>query len=245
MQSLQRSIESFSSSRNQNSLPKPFFSPFLVTPLKVQGDGRFLNDSACYNSKYNMVTACSSNRTVQFYDASTLEPSKRREVLDLEGSVTQMAFQSETDTYILGCNSGFIYKYNISRNELVKVKQCQNQVQGVVYLKSTLFAFPLFNIKKLYIGNLDHNDVVTFDLNENNPTSLHYSQKRDLLFLGTSNGSVMIYRTDKLPDLQILYSVQAHSAGNWVLDIQCIHVNGKEYIATAGDDWTVKIRYGI
>jgi len=241
MESLQDYTKDSSTSRHKNPLDPPLFSPFLAKTLKVQGHLGFAYESACYNEKLKMILACPLGSTVQFYDANNFEPYRNRDFLKLKGSVTQISFQPENDTYVLGCSSGFVYKYNAAKNYIKKLKNLGKHVLAMTFLDPTFYAFSLLDSKKLYIGNLEHENLVNFDLNHKDSVSLYHCTKRNLLFSGLENGSVRIYRTNKLPDLQAFYSMQAHQAGKWVLSVQCIMVDRKEYVVTSSEDWTVKI----
>ena len=218
-------------------LNQSLFSPFVVNTLKVQGDVGFLYHSACYNPKYNLIIACPSNTTMQFYDANTFEPCEKRGVRKLD-SVSQMSFHPENDTYLLGCMSGPIYKYNVSKNELETLGKLDGTIFEITFLDSTFYAFSLLESEKLYVGNLNNGFVLKFDLNSTPSFGLHHLSKEKLLFTGLSNSYVKAFRTNKLPHLKAICSVRTKG---WTLGIQSFNVNGKEYVVAAGEDQTVRI----
>ena len=224
--------------RPKLSLDKSLFSPFVAHSLKVQGRSGFLNESACYNPKYNLIIACPGNSTVQFYDATTFEPCKTRGFLKLKGSVMQISFQPEIDTYLLGCASGLIYQYNVSKNELKELKRLKKEVLEITFLDSTFYALSLDESDKLYVGNVNDGTVVKFDLRCDASYGLHHLSKRKLLFSGLQNGFVRIYRTNSLPHLKAIGSIKTKG---WTMFVQSFHVNGKEYLITANDSSRVKI----
>ena len=221
----------------QNSLAEPSFSPFLLNTLKVQADSGFGFGSACYNQKQNMMIAYPQGRTIQFYDATTLLPREGREPLQLDYPVVHMSYFKETDTYIVGCIDGSIYSYNVSSHELKNLKTCEMVPLITVYLSPKVYAFSSMEFKKLYIGTLEDEDVLSFDLN-NECYCLHHVPKSSLLFVGLDDGFVMVYRANKLPHLELVCSIQAHSKG--LVGVQSVNINGEEYIITTGLDRTVK-----
>ena len=229
------------SSLGQTPLENSLFSPSKAKTLKVKGESGFSDGSVCYNEKHNLIIACPLNSTIQFYDATTLLPVKGRETQKLEGSVMQMSFCSEAETYLLGCPSGFIYEYNVARNQLKKLKKYQEQVLAVAFLNKNFYAFSLFGSNKLYIGNFNNDNVIRFGSNKSDAVSLKSLAKRNLLFSGLMDGSLMIHRTNKLPSLKIFGVIQAHKAGQMVLTVQNININGKEFMVTASSDLTAKI----
>jgi len=184
-----------------------------------------------------MVIAC-PGYTVQFYDATTFKPCKKREALKLQAAVMRISFQPETDTYLLGCRSGPIYKYNISKNELKMLERMDDTVLGITFLDSGFYALSLLDSKKLYIRNLDDETMLEFDLRRYASYGLHYLSKRKLLFAGLENGFVRVYRINKLPHLKVICSVRTKG---WTLALQSFTVNGKEYVVTISEDQTVRI----
>jgi len=216
------------------------FSPFVAKSMKVGGKAGFPFGSTCYNESHDMIIACPGNSTIQFSDATTFEPQKGKKVLVLRGSVVQMTFQPETDTHILGCAPGFIYKYHVSRNELKLLKRCERPVLSITFLNSTFYAFLLVESREICVAGLDSDgdNVVKLDLKCRASCSLCHLSKRNLLFSCLSNGDVRIYRTNKLPHLKVMCSA---STGKWITALQWVKVNGKEYIVTASIDRFVRI----
>jgi len=184
-----------------------------------------------------MIIACPLDFTMQFYDATTLLPLKERETQKLYAPVMEMSFHLETDTYIIECINGSLYTYNASNQELKKLKVYGNETQAIAIVNPQYYAFA--SSKKLFLMNSENEDMVGFDSHTSAPSCLQHINKRDLLLSGLENGSVMIYRTDKVPHLQVFCSVRAHQDA--VYPVQEMNVNGKEYIMTAGHDRSVKI----
>jgi len=225
-------------SRSQNLLPRPLLSPFVAKTLEVEGDSGFPFGAAHYNQRHNLIIACPLDRTIQFYDATSLLPIKGRKALKVDRSVVQMSFHPETDTYLLGCTAGSMYKYNASRNQLKKLKVYGKQVAGITFLDSNFYFFTLLDSKKLYVGTLDDDNVFKVDRGHPSAFGLHHINKRNLLFSGLTNGDVRVYRTSKLPLLQAICS--AHT-GEWVSGIHSLNINGKEYVVTSSKNQPVKI----
>jgi len=214
-----------------NSLTKTF--------MKVQGGACLTYGSVFYNQQHNMIIACPSNQTIQFYDATTLKPLKERQILKLNGDVMSLSFQPETETYLIGCTSGSIYQYNASKDELKLLKAYDSPILRVTFLSSSFYAFSMLHSKNLHVGSLDDDKItLTYDLRNSDSFCLYHLARKALLFSGQSNGSVRISRTNKLPEMKVAYSART---GGWVLTIQSINVNGKEYVVTSGRDQNVKI----
>jgi len=94
---------------------------------------------------------------------------------------------------------------------------------------------------QLFVGNLENKNIVNFNSNDKTSICLENLPKRNLLFSGLPNGSVVIYRTGRLPKLQILYSTRGYQVRS-LSKVQNITINGKDYvIATSGHDCTIRI----
>jgi len=100
------------------------------------------------------------------------------------------------------------------------------------------FKLSVFAEEELFLGALGDDEVFRVGLRSPTSSGLHYLRERNLLFSDLSNGSVMIYRTNKLPHLEVICLVQA---GKSLLDIQSIVLNEKEYVVTLVGDYTVRI----
>ena len=168
-------------------------------------------------------------------------PIKGRETQKLDGSVMNMSFHPETDTYIMGCSEGSIYMYNASSHELKRLKKCEKQVPTATFVDSSHYVFSSLESKKLALGTLENDNLLSFDSHNSDIFCLQNLSKRNLLLSGVIGGSVMIYRTDKLPQLRIFCSARAHLPGMLVFTAQSITINGKEYVITAGQEGAVKI----
>jgi len=238
MQSLKGHHKNTPSFIKQNSLVKPSFSASLAKTLNVQGASNLKFGAVSYNQKHNLLIVCPSNQTIQFYDATTLKPLRERQACKIYGGVMSLTFQPETDTYVFGCASGFIYQYNIPKDEIKRLKAYDSPILRVAFLHDNFYAFSMWTSKKVHLGNLENKNVLTFDLKNCHSFCLYHFAKKNLLFTGLNDGKMIIYRTNKLPHLQMVCSVQT---GGWVLTTQSININGKEYMITSSKDQNVKI----
>jgi len=107
---------------------KPFsqqksFAPFIKKSLYLKADPGFGQGAVSYNEKHNIIIASPDNKTIQFYNATTLLPLEGMKTKKLESNVVKMSFCEETETYLLGCSGGEIYAYIISNNFLQKVSK--------------------------------------------------------------------------------------------------------------------------
>jgi len=246
MQPFQDQIDQKSLDSPANSHPKatnsPSFSPFLANKFSVEaGDCGFLFGSVCYSSRHNMIIACPLNDTMQFYDATTFLRIKERETQRLDDSVMQISFDPETDTYIMGSPKGYIYTYNASTNELKKLKRCDSQVMTAIFVNSTCYAYSESGSKEVFLGTLGNENVVSSGPQNNYSFFLQRLSQGNLLLSGSADGSMAIYRTDKLPRLPIFCSFRAHQDRMFMLTAQRIVIGQKEYVVTASQDQTVKI----
>ena len=226
-----------------NSLSKaPSFSPFVTSFLEVQTRYGFCYGAVWYCQRQDLIIACPLNDdTMQFYDANTLLPLKQRKTHQLDGSVMQMSFHPETDTYIIGCLDGSIYMYNASSHKLKKLKKCPNQTLKVTFVNWPFYAYSVYESNQLSIGNIKNDNVLIFDSPRSDRFDLYQLSKSPLLFSSLINGSVLIYRTDKLPQMPVIGRFQGdRTRGNAALP-QSFMMNGKEYVATTAQDEEIKI----
>jgi len=96
---------------------------------------------------------------------------------------------------------------------------------GVVFLSSTSYAFSGFNSGRTHIRNLGNGSLVHSLLERSGVYDLKSLLKRHLLFSRLADGSVMLYRTDRLPKLPLLCSLQGNHCGS--KRIQSIAIDGK------------------
>jgi len=188
-----------------------------------------------------MIIACPLDGPMQFYDADTLSPLKERNPQELDGSVMQMSFHPETDTYIMGTPQGYIYTYNASNNELKKLKRCDSQVPAATFVSSISYVYSEIQSKRIFLGTLGSENVVSSGPQENDIFFLQHLPKQNLLAAGSADGFLTIYRTDKCSRLPVFGSVRAHLPRMFMTTVQKIVLNRKEYVVTASQDKTVKI----
>ena len=91
-----------------------------IISFRVQGEAGFNNGTNFYSEKYNMIIACPTDNTVQFYNATTLLPVEGRQTLHLDSSVLKVSHSAETNTCLLTCEHGNVYSYHLSKDLLVK-----------------------------------------------------------------------------------------------------------------------------
>jgi len=216
---------------SQTSLGKSLLSPFVARSLTCSDYGSF-----CYNQRHNLIVDA-SEQSIEFYDATTLKKIKTQ---DLEDWVACISYCDQIDTYIIACDSGFFYSYNASKDELKELQKCEGNVPRIEVLDSKFYAFLLIGSKRIYIGNLENKNVISFGWNNLKPNGLLHMAKYSLLLSSFDNGSVKIFNTNKLPHLQVLLSVQTHQ-NKMIHALQSFCLNGKEYVITSGKDMTLRI----
>jgi len=129
--------------------------------------------------------------------------------------------------------------YNASTDELKELNRCDWRVLTATFVNSTCYAYSGW--KRVFLGTLGNENVVRSGPLENDSSFLQRLAQGNLLFSGLGDGSVVIYRTDKLPRMPIFCSFRAHRGKMFMVAPQRIVINKKEYIVTASQDWTVKI----
>ena len=220
---------------NQNCPAKSLFSPSLTKSLKCSCHG-----FVCYNQRNNLLIVSAEN-IIEIYDATTLAKIKFHE---LDDWAEHVSYCEELDTYIIGCDSGMIYSYNASSDELKLLQKYEQDVFTVESVSSGFYAFVLAGSKKLHIGNLENENVVNLDWSNRDPKRFHHLVKSSLLLLSFDYGFVKIFKADKLPHLKGLCTVQAHR-NKIIYELQSFCLNGKEYVITSSDDETLKIWHFI
>jgi len=151
-----------------------------------------------------------------------------------------MSFFAETETFLIGCWDGNIYTYNLS-NKMLKnyERHASSHITAITFINSVHYAFSSYDCNEIYVGDLENGDVLRFK--NNFPHSLESLPKRSLLFSFLDNGFVTISRTDQLPKLPILNSVQGILWDSSTRKILSIKINGKDFVLTTGDHFTIKI----
>ena len=87
------------------------------------------------------------------------------------------------------------------------------------------YAFSVYESNKLSIGNLKDENVMSFDSPNGNLFDLLYLPKKNLLLASPDGGSVLIYRTDKLPKLPLIGKFQGNRATRHVENIRSFTIN--------------------
>ena len=235
MQSLENLNETIPSAQ------KPLFSPFLVDPLRIQGNFSLGDGSAFYNEKHNMIIVNPCDNTVQFYDATTILPLKERETKKIGSLIADFSYHKETDTYLLSCEEAkSIYSYNASSNELKKLKEFNDYASAVEFMSPSYYAFSIQN-KELCVGTLENGKIWTIHSKDKSPYYLQSLNKSRLLLATLEDGTVMVYRTNKLPKMPVFCSVKGHYVSFSFVRIQNAMVNGKEIVITIEKGLVLKI----
>jgi len=206
------------------------FSPYVASVLEVKANIGFNYGANTYSQKHNMIITCPSNSTVHFYDATSLAPHSQRNRVHINSSVVQMSFWPETDTYLLGCAYGDIYSYDASNNNLKRVqKHGDSFVLAITFINSTHYAFSSCKSGKLHLASLENEGAapLVFPSQDSDSWYLHNIHEKNLLFSGLANGSMILYRTNQLPKLPVLATVQAHKFVKYVTAIQNVTINKK------------------
>ena len=185
--------------------------------------------------------ACSYDNSVQFFDATTLLPLEGREAQKVDSAVRHIAFEPETETFLLSCESGSIYSYGIS-NKILKIVQEETNSLFIhaEFIDSKRCVFP-GHLDEVSIGNLEDGSRIRLETKERSLYSMKNLKKKNLLLASSVGGSLRIYRTDCLPKkLPMLYSV-GRDEYMAAVEIHNLIINGKEYIVTPGCDCKIRI----
>jgi len=115
---------------------------------------------------------------------------------------------------------------------------------SITFLNSTTYAFVPLS-RAIFIKSLDYEEYRCFRPKNEAAHSLQSFTEGRFLVSGLVNGSVVIYRTDRLPKLLMICSEQAHEAGKSVSSIEKARINGKECIVTHELDGVISVWYMI
>jgi len=225
-----------------NSKQTLLFAPFVINTWEGKSNGGFCYNITSFNEKNNMIITCPSHNSIQFYDATTLSHFEEMETEPLDSSVRDMTFCPETETYLFRTLDGNIYAYDLPNKTLKNVQKNVNPfVPKVVFIHSGTYAFSV-DSNLLCIGNLRNENCVTFTSGKNRRfiCSLESLTKRKLLLVGLDCGSVILYRTDRLPKLPVLGLIRGCEKSA-ALEVKSLIINGKEYILAAGCDNKIRI----
>ena len=224
---------------NHGSETRPF-APFVAETLEVEADDGFYNPSVSYNEKCNLIIACPADKSVQFYDATTLLPSEEFETLDLENEVKAMSFCEDTETFLFGCKNGSFYTFNLSNKILQKLERSvEAHISRGVWINSSYYAYSAWGSYQLHMGNLENGDLFHFPMERSDIFDFRSLPKRNLLFSSLNDGSVIIYRTDRLPKLPILCSIKGN--GGVSRTLESVTINKKDFMLTAKYGSTVEV----
>jgi len=226
----------------------PIFGPFIANTLQIQVSSRSFAALSFYNEKHNLIIACFTNYTVQFFNGNTLSNLEER-TLKFPSYVVQMSFCVETDMFLFACTNGNTYIYDFLKNKLTKhLKNEEHHVPAAEFIDPENYAFLLSETKRLYIGNLHYGVDCglrsSFGLEEKSPVSLHFLGQSKTLLVGLENGEILSVKTRGLnsaPGILILESVCGSEQRKGIPVIKSARINGKEYIITAGLDRTMRI----
>jgi len=80
-------------------------------------------------------------------------------------------------------------------------------------------------------------------LDNSNISCLFRLEKANLLLSSQTNGSLLFYRTDRLPRLPIFDTIQGYDANDYGISrkVQSIRISQREYTTVVGGDYTIKI----
>jgi len=218
------------------------FSPFLAKALKHPDNVSVDYVLISYCHKHNMIIACEISGALKLYDATTLLSLENRRTQNLYGFVPHMSYDHENESLLIGHKFGSLYTYNASSDELKELRKHEDFVTAFAFMDHPFYAFSTFASRKLSIGTLDSGRTVSIESNNASFVSLCYLPKRKLLLSSLSNGSLTIYRTNKLPCLQVFCSIQPHQPETLSLKVLNVQINVKEYVITSNRvDRKVKI----
>ena len=218
------------------------FSPFSANSLQIDSSQGFGYGCVYYSQKHNMIIASPRGKTIQFYDATTLLPLKDRKSLKVDDVVKKISAQEKTDILIIQSSSGSLYLYNIDTHTMEETpKDSEADVSTVEFVNPTSYAFSMFQSNELYIGSLENREGLKYGSVDSDSRYLHRLPKSPLLLSSLDNGSVLIYRTDRLPQLPIIGRFQGERVWESVVFPQSFMMNGKEYVATIAQEKAIEI----
>jgi len=229
--------------QEQSSSDKRSFSPVLGHTLKIKEDCDSLSrvGESVYNQRHNMIIVNPGDHTIRFYDTSTLLPLEGRDILELDGLVTEIRFCPENETYMITCSNKSLYIYNPARKSLKELRnRTEASIFSVIFINSECYALLTLS-NKLYLCNLENEEIVGFRSKEDASFPFETLKNRRILVTGLKNGSLVVYRTDRLPKLPMICSVQAHQIGKFVIKLESVFMKNKEYIVTCGFDGKIHL----
>jgi len=241
------------------------FDPRVTKTIFVSRDIGFRFEGVFYHKEQNRIVVSFWDKSVQLLNSTShFKPLKSMQELD--SAATKVTSWPQSKICLFGCESGNIYAHNLSNNivqrvhthvknvENVKnIQNVKNHIGSMAFISVNQYIFSRYSSNQMYIGRLKDADeekeeegdeeeeiLLQFSGEKSNVYSLHSSPNSNLLFSTHDNGYVKMYRTDRLPKLPNLYSIQT-SQFKLVTQVEKIRINEKEYIITTGFDGKIRI----
>ena len=179
---------------------------------------------------------------LELYDAITLLPLERRKTLQLDSFPMNFSFWPETDIFLFACTSGNLYSYDFNKRILKKEQKLTEEFLPVAtFINSYYYVFSTSSLK-LCVGDLGEGSL--FNLGSGN-ARIHFLQKlekKHLLLSALTNGEMRIYRTDRLPRLLAICTIQHCQAGGVAAKVENVMIGRKEFIITSSQmEGTVRV----
>ena len=217
------------------------FAPSVINTLQITGKNSFSGGEIWYNEKHNLIIVQPFYMPLYIYDASTLLPLEGWETPQID--VFAFSFCSETDTFLFACGDGDLYSYDFSQKTLKKVQKLEEEflLAAVTFIDAVYYVFSTYS-GKLFVGNLEDGSINDTNFGKSSTWNLEKFENRNVLFSALDKGKLIIYRTNRLPKLPVVCSVQAHDNGiNQWINMEKAVINGKEFIITRGHDGKMKV----
>lgn len=209
----------------------------FIGPLN-HNDGLRGYTMAFYDEKRNLIIASKSDGSLVLYNMSNLEIKKSH---GLASSVVKISYDEKTDDYLFGCKNGFIYIYDPSIDHYQMIYDAKREIKDLIHLDGNKFLFVTTLDKKIYLGVFKYTGASVSTAHSLNHicTSLHYQKEKKMLYSGFANGKMSIYNVDKIGNLSLIQTIQAHD--DFVQCIISINLWDKDYVVTATKKSTIKI----
>jgi len=190
-----------------------------------------------YLQKHNLIISCSANGIVEFYDAATLLRRKESEPLQLDSLVIAISNAHRDEMIFLGCELGDVHIYNLVSKKAMKMKKkgvCF--VAGGIFLNSSYYAFTELEAAKLSIFDLFNRNMINVYSKNKDAISFCELESQKLLITGLEDGCLAVYKTNQLPKMPMINSVQGYQTELGVILTESIAVKKREYLVKNEND---------
>lgn len=210
------------------------------TPPPINNNLRISHEATIFDAKRHQIIASTYTGLIIFYDMSDLMIKKIRQIKGTK--VTQIAYNEENDIYLLGCDDGHIYSYDPSTDNSFLIYKAAKRILHLISLnkKNFIFGTGTSLISDLYLAELFSSskaiDIKIPDSENHGCTALFFDKEKNLLYVGSLQGLMFIYRIDKMKQkVSLIQTIQTDNYNTWICSVISIDLLGKEYILTAGN----------